>query len=341
MAQTVSTEDFAYPGPTSMLGALHLLTPSCQRQFITPHTIGLAVVAAVISNVLLRSSSVLLSVKISVIRLSFLSSLYEYITVRDLFFPRSRTLYLPNDRRPPYMSLFVIADTHLSLKNPKPMDIFGNKWNAHDEKLASLWKNIVKDSDTVVIAGDISWAMTLQEAKDDLLYLDALPGKKILLKGNHDYWWSTPKKIYDFFSENGIRSISILQNDSVVCENFLICGTRGWYSDETNCKEEADFEKVSAREAMRLRMSLEDGLKKEGYEEILVLTHFPIVFGDFISREMLDILKEYGVKRAFFGHIHGKYALPSSFAYEGVEFSLISADFLDFRPKLVTLTKPV
>ncbi len=219
------------------------------------------------------------------------------------------------------------------------MGIFGSRWSAHDEKLASLWKNIVSENDTVVIAGDISWAMTLEEAKDDLLYLEALPGKKILLKGNHDYWWSTQKKIYDFFEENDIRSISLLQNDSVVCENFLICGTRGWYSDQASAKEEADFEKISARELLRLRMSLDDGIKKEGYDEILVFTHFPIVFGDFVSRDMLDTLHEYNVKRAFFGHIHGKYALPRSFVCEGIEFSLISADFLDFRPKLVMQAK--
>ncbi len=237
------------------------------------------------------------------------------------------------------MSLFVIADTHLSLTKPKPMDIFGSRWNAHDKKLASLWKNIVKEYDTVVIAGDISWAMTLDEAREDLLYLDALPGKKILLKGNHDYWWSTPAKIYDFFEKNGIESISILQNDSVVCENFLICGTRGWYSDPENSKEEADFEKISAREALRLKMSLDDGIKKEGFDEILVFTHFPIVFGDFVSREMLGILHEYNVKRAFFGHIHSRYSLPRSFVYEGIEFSLISADFLDFRPRAVSLEK--
>ncbi len=237
------------------------------------------------------------------------------------------------------MSLFVIADTHLSLNNPKPMSIFGSRWKAHDEKLASLWKNIVRKNDTVVIAGDISWAMTLEEAKDDLLYLDALPGKKILLKGNHDYWWSTPKKIYSFFEENAIKTISILQNDSVVCDNFLICGTRGWYSDEANSKEDADFEKVCAREVLRLRMSLDDGVKKQGYNEILVFTHFPIVFGDFISHDMLDVLHEYKVKRAFFGHIHGKYELAGSFLYEGIEFSLISADFLDFRPKPITFKK--
>ncbi|MBR3714598.1 MAG: metallophosphoesterase [Clostridia bacterium] len=231
------------------------------------------------------------------------------------------------------MSLYAIADTHLSLLVSKPMDIFGSRWSGYTEKLSALWKNIVNENDTVIIAGDISWGMTLEEARDDLLFLDRLPGKKILLRGNHDYWWSTPAKIRAFFEKNGISSISILQNDSAVCEGVLICGTRGWYSDESSSKEDADFAKVSAREALRLRMSLEDGAKKEGYGETVVFTHFPIVFGDFVSREMLDILHEYNVKRAFFGHIHGKYSLPKSLVYEGIEFSLISADFLDFRPK--------
>ena len=234
------------------------------------------------------------------------------------------------------MALYAIADTHLSLLVPKPMDIFGNRWKGYTEKLSSLWKNIVKESDTVIIAGDISWGITLDESLDDLRFIDALPGKKILLRGNHDYWWSTPSKIRAFFEENGISTISILQNDSLICENTLICGTRGWYSDEASAKEDADFDKITAREALRLEMSLESGVNKGDYDEIIVLTHFPIVFGDFVSREMLDILHKYNVKRAFFGHIHGKYALPKSFTYEGVEFSLVSADFLDFRPKLIS-----
>ena len=240
------------------------------------------------------------------------------------------------------MSLFVIADTHLSFASPKPMNIFGSRWSMHSEKLAAIWKNIIKDSDTVVIAGDISWAMTLDEALPDLLFIDSLPGKKILLKGNHDYWWSSASKISDLFSENDISSISILQNDSVLCEGFLLCGTRGWYSDSETSKnsmEDADFKKITAREALRLSMSLENGRKKDPDAEILVFTHFPIVFGDFVSREMLDILHRYGVKRSFFGHIHGKYSLPPSFTYEGVEFSLVSADFLDFRPKAINASK--
>lgn len=234
------------------------------------------------------------------------------------------------------MSLFVIADTHLSLKNPKPMAIFGSRWQNHHEKLASLWKNIVSATDTVIIAGDISWAMTLEDAADDLLYLEALPGKKILLKGNHDYWWSSRTKIESFFCENHIESISLLQNEAIECEDFIICGTRGWYSDEESVKEEdADFKKVSARETLRLEMSLEDAAKKSSSKEILVFTHFPIVYGDFVSRDMLSLLQRYSVKRSFFGHIHGRYALPKSFSFEGIEFSLISADFLDFRPQAV------
>ena len=234
------------------------------------------------------------------------------------------------------MALYAIADTHLSLLVPKPMDIFGNRWKGYVEKLSSLWKNIVNDGDTVIIAGDISWGMTLEESLEDLRFIDALPGKKVLLRGNHDYWWSTPSKIRAFFEENGISTISILQNDSMICENTLICGTRGWYSDEASAKEDADFDKITAREALRLEMSLESGVGKGGYDEIIVFTHFPIVLGDFVSREMLDILHKYGVKRSFFGHIHGKYAIPKSFSYEGIEFSLVSADFLDFRPKLIS-----
>ncbi len=235
------------------------------------------------------------------------------------------------------MSLFVIADTHLSLTTQKPMDVFGSRWNGYTEKLSLAWKGTVKDSDYVVIAGDISWAMTLSEAKKDFAFLNALPGKKILLRGNHDYWWSTPAKINAFLKENSFATISLIQNDATLCGDFVICGTRGWYSDPDAMREAgADFKKIALREELRMRMSLEEAKKKSlenGNKEILVFTHFPIVYGDFISRGMLDTLKEYGVKRTFFGHIHGKYSFPKSVNFEGMDFSLISADFLDFRPK--------
>lgn len=233
------------------------------------------------------------------------------------------------------MSLFVIADTHLSLNNSKPMDIFGSRWSGHVEKLRMSWSSIVGENDTVVIAGDISWAMTLEKAREDLAFIDSLPGKKILIRGNHDYWWSTPTRIGDFFEKNDISSISILQNSAIKCEDFVLCGTRGWYSDEASCKEDADFKKVAAREALRLDMSINDAKKRNLEGEIIAFTHFPIVFGDFVSEEMLSVLKKHSVKRAFFGHIHGRYSLPQRQIYSSTEFSLVSADFLDFRPQII------
>ncbi len=230
------------------------------------------------------------------------------------------------------MSIFVLSDTHLSESVSKPMDIFGFRWKNWTEKLSEGWKNTVTENDTVIIPGDISWGMSMEEAREDLLLLDSLPGKKIIGKGNHDYWWGTVSKTEDFFERNGITSISILFNNAFLVENTVIAGCRGWYSDEKNAPDNADYEKIVKREEGRLKMSLSAAVKLSKDARRLVFFHFPPVFGDFLCREIIDVLKEYDVTECYFGHIHGKYDIPPTFEFEGISFTVVSADYLNFKP---------
>ena len=233
------------------------------------------------------------------------------------------------------MALFTLADTHLSLKIEKPMDIFGSRWRGHDEKIAAEWNRVVSPDDTVVVGGDISWGISLEEAGEDLLFLDRLNGNKILLRGNHDYWWNTPKKVTDFFEASGITSIKLLQNNSYVYDTIAICGTRGWYSDSANAPETSDYQKIVARETARLKLSL-DSVKDPALEKV-VFMHFPPKFENYVCRPLIDLMKEYGIKRCYYGHIHGIYALAPMTVFEGIEFHIVSADFLNFTPKEVPI----
>lgn len=228
------------------------------------------------------------------------------------------------------MSLFVIADLHLSLGTDKPMDIF-NGWNDYEKRLENNWRNIVKENDTVVIPGDISWAMKLKETYNDFKFINDLPGKKIFLKGNHDYWWDTRRKIENFLKENNFNTIDIIFNSAIPVGNYAVCGTRGWFYDA-----EADSDKkILNREVGRLRTSImyaiETGL------EPLVFLHYPPVFGEQRCDEILDVLKEYNIKKCFYGHIHGKKAVQKAIdsEFEGIKFKLVSSDYLKFIPMLI------
>ena len=230
------------------------------------------------------------------------------------------------------MALYVIADTHLSQGTEKPMDIFGYRWNGWTEKLSDAWKSVVKDDDTVVIAGDISWAMTLEEAKADFAFLDALPGRKLIGKGNHDYWWNTQRKTEQFFKENGFTTLNLLFNNAYETENAIVCGCRGWYNDEKNSPENADYEKIVLREAGRLELSLKYAEKLGADKKKIVFFHFPPVFGDFVCKELIDVLHKYGVSECYYGHIHGRYDIDAQTEYDGISFRIISADYLNFKP---------
>ncbi len=229
------------------------------------------------------------------------------------------------------MSLYAISDLHLALFNKeKNMEAFRG-WANYVQRIEKNWKALVKEDDEVVVAGDISWALKLKDSKDDLAFLNALPGRKILLKGNHDLWWSTKKKVEDFFAENNFNTLKLLYNTACVSNNVAICGSRGWLYDSEN----KDDRKILLREAGRLEFSLKDSLRF-GLETIAFL-HYPPVYSEFKVQEILDVLKKYNIKKCYFGHIHGSIAskVASTASYEDIKFQLISADSCNFTPILV------
>ena len=238
------------------------------------------------------------------------------------------------------MSIYEMADLHLDIKsNEKSMEIFGNRWQNYVTKIKNNWLRLITEDDTVIIPGDISWALSLNDSIYDLRWIDELPGKKILLKGNHDFWWATQSKMSKFLEENGIKTISILNNNAYCIEDCIICGSRGWFTDRSmqTASQNVDYSKIINREIIRLRMSLGEAVKlqKESSKEILVFLHFPPVWGEFRCEEILELLNEYNIKRVYFGHIHSNYTAPSQFSDGNISFKLISADFLDFIPQFI------
>ena len=230
------------------------------------------------------------------------------------------------------MSIYVIGDLHLSFNTQKPMDIFGENWTGHEEKIKRDWLQKVKDEDLVVLPGDFSWETYLENTKKDFEYLNNLPGKKILLKGNHDYWWTTITSMRKFLKENNFENIDFLYNNSYEFENKILCGTRGWSitDEETN-------EKLINRELIRLELSLQDGVNKYGTDkEIIVFMHYPpitkakIITGQ--EAKFVEMMRKYKVKRCFYGHLHGtSIADAVEGNIEGIELKLVSADGLDFE----------
>ena len=240
------------------------------------------------------------------------------------------------------MSLYTIADLHLSTfaKTDKSMEVFGKSWADYMTRIENNWRHLITDEDTVIIPGDISWALSLEEAESDMLFLSSLPGRKILGKGNHDFWWSTMRKHQAFFDAKGIDNISFLFNNAHRVENYIIAGTRGWYNDEDaqNAPDNADFEKLTNRENLRLRASLKEAklLKEETPEaEIIAFMHFPPFWNGKASEGLIEILKEFDIRRLYFGHIHGNYTVPPQFTYAGIEMNIVSADYLKFVPKII------
>ena len=227
------------------------------------------------------------------------------------------------------MSIFAIGDTHLSLGTDKPMDIFGG-WQDYVSRLEKNWKKIVDPEDTVVIPGDISWALNLPDTKADFEFLNSLPGTKIISKGNHDYWWSTKKKMDEFFSENGFDTLKILHNNAYAVEGIAICGTRGWFFDDNT----AEVDKVINRECGRLRASIA-AAKETGLPPVVFL-HYPPITRDRVCEPIMQVLMDEKIERCYFAHLHGmsiNYAFTE--AYEGINFSLVSSDSLGFCPKLI------
>ena len=228
------------------------------------------------------------------------------------------------------MALYGIGDLHLSLGADKPMDIFGGLWKDHQEKLREAFSPLGPE-DVCVILGDLSWSMGLEAAAADFHFLDELGGQKLLLKGNHDYWWNTAAKIESFFRRENIRSVRILHNNCYTYGDLALCGTRGWFFEEETGK--AHDRKILQRELMRLEASL----KAAGERQKLCFLHYPPRYGDdYVCREICQLLRQYGVEECYYGHLHGKARTRAVEGPEdGVRYALLSADHLDFRPRLI------
>lgn len=243
------------------------------------------------------------------------------------------------------MSLYVIADLHLpgADERSKSMDVFGKRWANYRERLERNWRALLTDSDDIVIPGDISWAMNLEEALRDFELIDSLPGRKYIGKGNHDFWWTTASKMTAFFAENNFSTLNILYNNAYLVDGAVICGSRGWFLDESSQKAvgDVDWSKICAREAGRLKASLEYAVKIKAQSctdfPIIAFLHFPPVWNGSVARDIVDVLHAYNISRCYFGHIHSEYVSRSAFVFEDIVFELISADHLSFTPRLVTL----
>lgn len=226
------------------------------------------------------------------------------------------------------MALYTIGDTHLSLNSNKSMEVFGGQWADYIDKLVSGFSQVGTD-DTVVLCGDISWGMSLEESREDFAFLDRLPGQKLIVKGNHDYWWTTAAKMNAFFSENGFETLSVLHNNCAQYNGIALCGTRGWFYEEERGEHS---QKIFNRELIRLEASL----KAAGEGEKYCFFHYPPLCQGYRCDEIIQLMERYGVTRCFAGHLHG----PSHrFAFNGklggIEYRMVAADFLGFKPEKI------
>ena len=227
------------------------------------------------------------------------------------------------------MALYAIGDLHLCLGAPKPMDVFGGAWIGYMQKLKQNIE-IIGPDDTTVLLGDLSWALDLSEAREDFAFIDQIPGKKIILKGNHDYWWSTATKFYKFCEQNEFSNQWILNNNHYEYDGWAICGTRGWFFEEE--RSGSHDEKVFKRELIRLETSLSSA----GDMPKMVFLHYPPKYKGYECTEILDLLKKYDVRKCFYGHLHGaSHGLALEGIWDGIEYKLVAADKLDFHPFLV------
>ena len=224
------------------------------------------------------------------------------------------------------MALYAIGDLHLCLGAPKPMDIFGGAWVGYMDKLKENM-SVIRPEDTTVLLGDLSWALDLTNAEADFSWINQIPGRKIILKGNHDYWWSTAAKFQKFCTEHGFANMQLLNNNFYEYGTIAICGTRGWFFEEERSGQHD--EKVFRRELLRLEASLKAAEERQKY----VFLHYPPRYKGYTCPEILQLLERYGVRRCFYGHLHGgSHKLAMEGLWDGVDFRLVAADYLDFKP---------
>lgn len=224
------------------------------------------------------------------------------------------------------MSLFAISDLHLALSGDKPMDVFGDQWYKHDEKIKNNWLELITEKDTVLIGGDISWSMRMEEGIQELQWIQKLPGRKIIIKGNHDYWWGSINKLNGLF-----KDMSFIQNNFFSYDDYAICGTRGWICPGSD-KFTVQDDKIYKRELIRLRLSLE-AARKEGFTKLICMIHYPPTNEKFEDSGFIDIFKEYKVKKVIYGHLHGHslYRVLKG-ERDSIEYFITSSDYLNFRP---------
>jgi len=225
------------------------------------------------------------------------------------------------------MALYAIGDLHLSHSTNKPMDVFGGGWVNYTEKLKAGFQKLEPD-DVCVLCGDISWGMHLEESLEDFLFIKDLPGRKIILKGNHDYWWNTAAKMKAFFDKNGITGIDILHNNCFRYEDAAVCGTRGWLADDEQSAEQN--EKITAREVLRLSASLQAA---KDIDTKICFFHYPPRFKNIVCHELITVMNEYNVKSCYYGHLHSEgHRLAVRGTVEGINYEIVSADFINFAP---------
>ncbi len=224
------------------------------------------------------------------------------------------------------MALYAIGDLHLCLGAPKPMDIFGGAWVGYMDKLRE-GLSVITGEDTTVLLGDLSWALDLSEAREDFAWINEIPGRKIILKGNHDYWWSTAAKFQKFCTENGFSNMELLNNNAFCYEEYAICGTRGWFFEEERSGQHD--EKVFKRELLRLEASL----KAAGDAHKLVFLHYPPKYKGYECPQIIELLQRYEVRRCFYGHLHGgSHKLAMEGQWDGIDYKLCAADYVSFQP---------
>ena len=229
------------------------------------------------------------------------------------------------------MALYAIGDLHLCLGAPKPMDVFGGAWVGYMDKLKEGFSKVTEE-DTTVLLGDLSWALDMTNAQADFAWINEIPGRKIILKGNHDYWWSTAAKFHKFCQDNGFENLHILNNNCYEYDDYAICGTRGWFFEEERSGQHD--EKVFKRELLRLEASL----KAAGEKPKMVFLHYPPRYKGYECREIIELLERYGVRRCFYGHLHSEsHKLAVEGLWGGVDYRLVSADYIGFKPVRVIL----
>ena len=229
------------------------------------------------------------------------------------------------------MSVYTLADLHLSFSVDKPMDIFGPNWQAHTEKLLEYWNYMVKNEDTVIVGGDISWSMNVEEAYEDFKFINELNGNKIIMKGNHDYWWQSLKKLNEFVEENSFDTIRFMHNSAYEVENIIVAGSRGWSCESS---PSAQDKKIIDREAIRFDLSIKEAerLRGDSGKEIVVFSHYPVLTPGEETSPILEVLVKHGIKRLYYGHLHQVNESRLIKRAGGIDLELVSADYRMFTP---------